>query len=252
MVRPFAFGVAVLVAAQQSSFAKAAETTPTMTSASCWKSRIRSSAQGLATTLSQQSAHTICRLATHQFFDDHNVAVSWRDWARELACEVVMPEPLPAAPSPQMPPQSLFARAVERVRDAGLQKWYRQQPALEAESTAISTTTTTTLPPFAIDELWSTHSASARTRAWLVQFLRPPEPPTILPPPPMPSPPQFVSIDHLTRTINKETVSYLLLGPFIDARYHYYGNLARIDDPCALTVFDLGFPTGPLLADRFL
>jgi DnaJ domain len=231
MVRPFAFGVAVLAATQQSS--SAAEPRTAMTS------RIRSSAHGLATTLSQQTAHTVCRLATHQFLADHNVAVSWRDWARELACEVVVHEPLPSAPSPQAQ-QSLYARAVERVRDAGLQKWSLQQPATEEP-------TITTMPPFSFEELLSTHSASARARAWLVQFLQP-QPPT----PPPPTPPQFVSIEQLTRKSNFDTVSYLLLGSFIDSRYHYYGNLARIDDPCALTTYDLGFPTGPLLADRFL
>jgi DnaJ domain len=102
------------------------------------------------------------------------------------------------------------------------------------------------MPPFSFDELLSTHSASARARFWLVQLLQP-QPPT----PPPPTPPQFVSIEQ-TRKSYFDTVSYLLLGPFIDARYHYYGNLARIDDPCALTTYDLGFPTGPLLADRFL
>jgi hypothetical protein len=239
MVRSFAFGVAVLAATQQSSFAAAAAEPTTMTS------RIRSSAHGLATTLSQQTAHTVCRLATHQFqfLADHNVAVSWRDWARELACEVVVQEPFPPAPSPQVP-QSLYTRAVERVRDAGLQKWSLQQQIPEEDLTAI----TTTMPPFSFDELLSTHSASARARFWLVQFLQPPQPPT----PPPPTPPQFVSIEQLIRKSNFDTVSYLLLGPFIDARYHYYGNLARIVDPCVLNTYDLGFPTGPLLADRFL
>jgi hypothetical protein len=151
MVQTFAFGVAVLVATQQSSSAAtaAAETTTTTS----WKSRVRSSAHGLATTLSQQTAHTVCRLATHQFLADHNVAVFLRDWARELACEVVVQDPLPLAPSPQAP-QSLFTRAVDRVRDAGLQKWSRQQPAPK-EPTA------TNMPPFALDDLLSTHSASA-------------------------------------------------------------------------------------------
>jgi hypothetical protein len=41
------------------------------------------------------------------------------------------------------------------------------------------------------------------------------------------------------------------MGSFIDARYHYDGNLTSIDDPCALTTYDLSFPTGLLLADRF-
>jgi hypothetical protein len=116
--RSLAMSVAVLVATQQSSFAAAAAEPTTMTS------RIRSSAHGLATTLSQQTAHTVCRLATHPFLVDHNVAVSWRDWARELACEVLVVEepqlPPPPPPSPQEP-QSLFARAVEQVRDAGPQ-----------------------------------------------------------------------------------------------------------------------------------
>jgi hypothetical protein len=178
-----------------------------------WKIRIRSSAHGLATTLSQQTAHTVCRLANHPFLVDHNVAVSWRDWVRELACEVLVVEepqlPPPPAPSHQEPSQSLFTRAVEQVRDAGLQKWSSQQPVLEEEeSTAI--TTTPTLPPFEFDELLSTHSASARVRVWLVQILRPPQPPTITLPTPTPLPPQFVSIDHLTRNIDFEIISYLL------------------------------------------
>jgi hypothetical protein len=144
--RSLALDVAVLVATQQSFSAAADETRTTMTAA--WKRRSQSSAHGLvASTLAQQTAHTVCRLATHQFLIDHDVAVSWRDWVRDLACdEVVKQEPLPPTPSPHVP-QSLFARAVERVRGAGLQKWSSQQLIPEeAESTAI--TTITTLPLF--------------------------------------------------------------------------------------------------------